>query len=305
MKERPHLSVMQEEVVAAFDGMQIHTFFDGTVGAGGHALAILEAHPEIKCYLACDRDPKAHEWAKKLLKPWQEKVDWIQGSFSDLSHFLRDKKISSIDGFLVDAGVSSMQLDQGERGFSFRFEGPLDMRMDPSHPLTAKEIVNRYSEKELERIFREYGEERQSKKAAEAIVKARKKKPIGTTMDLVRVLEPVLRKGALHPATLIFQALRIVVNDELGELLRGIEAAVTHLAPGGRMAFISFHSLEDRIVKHQIKGLEFRAAKKSKPESGCLKILTKKPLVPTRKECLANPRSRSAKLRIAEKIGDR
>lgn len=299
-----HLSVLKTEVVQAFEGVKIATFFDGTLGAGGHAEAILQAHPEIERYIGCDRDPKAHEIARKRLGSWGEKVEFVRGSYSDLDRFLDEKKIGFIDGFLIDIGVSSMQLDQRERGFSFKGDGPLDMRMDPENPLTAEEIVNRYPEKELDRIFWEYGEERQSRRAAQAIVQARKKRPIRSTAELVEIVKPVLKWGKIHPATLIFQALRIAVNDELGELEKGLESAIRRTGPGGRIAVISFHSLEDRIAKHRLKENEWKVQKRTGDERGCLKILTKKPIEPTEEECKQNPRSRSAKLRVAEKVGE-
>jgi 16S rRNA (cytosine1402-N4)-methyltransferase len=291
-----HISVLRDEVVQAFDGIEIKTFFDGTLGAGGHAKAILEAHPEIERYVGCDRDPTAHDIAKETLAPWEKKLELVRGSYSDIEKFLDERGIASIDGFLIDIGVSSMQLDGKERGFSFRFEGPLDMRMDPDSNLTAEQIVNEYNGKELEKIFREYGEESQARRAAEAIVFARKKRRIETTNELIEIVKPVLKWGKLHPATLIFQALRIVVNDELGELERGLEGAIKRVSPGGRLAVISFHSLEDRIVKHRLKD-----DVGTKRERGILEILTKRPIVPTEEECKRNPRSRSAKLRVAEK----
>lgn len=297
-----HIPVLREEVIAAFEGMQIKVFFDGTVGAGGHAEAILSTHPEIERYLACDRDPRAHELAKKRLERFGEKVEWIRGSYSDLPLFLEQKGLRTIDGFLIDIGVSSMQLDEGHRGFSFRFEGPLDMRMNPDSELTAEIIVNEYPKADLERIFWDYGEERQSRRAVEAIMQARKKKRIETTTELVAIVKPVLKWGSIHPATLIFQALRIAVNDELGELERGLDSAIERLSPDGRLAVISFHSLEDRIVKHRIKEMEYKAAKKDREAVGCLKILTKKPIEAGEIEAKSNPRSRSAKLRVAEKV---
>ncbi len=293
-----HESVLLAEVVEAFQGVALKTFFEGTLGAGGHAEAILSVHPEIERYLACDRDPKAHEIAKKRLASWGGEVEWIRGSYSELDHFLDERNIRSIDGYLIDIGVSSMQIDQAERGFSFRFEGPLDMRMDPRAELTAETIVNEYPERELDRLFWKYGEERQSRRAAEAIVKARKKRRIRTTTELIEIVKPVLHWGKLHPATLIFQALRIAVNDELGELEKGLDAAIRRLALGGRIAVISFHSLEDRIAKHRLKDLEF----KKRSGEGCLKILTKKPICPSMEESARNPRARSAKLRVAERV---
>ncbi len=300
----PHRSVLLHEVVQAFEGCSMPVFFDGTLGAGGHAEAILSAHPEIEHYLGCDRDPVAHAIAAKRLSSWEQKVEFIRGSYSEMGRFLDERKMDFVDGFLIDIGVSSMQLDVMERGFSFRGEGPLDMRMDPSSELTAEEIINSYAEKELERIFWEYGEEKQSRRAAAAIVQARKKKAIRTTDQLIEIVKPVLKWGKIHPATLIFQALRIAVNDELGELERGLDQAIARCRPGGRIAVISFHSLEDRIAKHRFKESEWKVAKRSRQQSGCLKILTKKPLEASDEECRDNPRSRSAKLRVVEKVSD-
>jgi 16S rRNA (cytosine1402-N4)-methyltransferase len=291
-----HVSVLRDEVVQAFEGLEINTFFDGTLGAGGHAEAILEAHPEIKRYIGCDRDPRAHELAVERLKRFGSKVELVRGSYSDMERFLDERKIDGIDGYLIDIGVSSMQLDEKHRGFSFRFDGPLDMRMDPDGDLTAEDIVNQYNEQEIARIFWEYGEERQSRRAAAAIVLARKKQRITTTQQLIDIVKPVLKWGKNHPATLIFQALRIVVNDELGELEKGLEAAIKRTNEGGRLAVITFHSLEDRIVKHRLKDQSG-----TKREPGQLEVLTKKPIIPSEKECSENPRSRSAKLRVAEK----
>jgi 16S rRNA (cytosine1402-N4)-methyltransferase len=281
-----HIPVLMREVLKVFEGKKLSVFFDGTLGAGGHAKAILQAHPEIKRYIACDRDPRAHELAKENLAPWLEKVEIIRGSYAEVIAQVAD----CIDGFLIDIGVSSMQLDERERGFSFMADAPLDMRMDPEGRLTAEEVVNRYSEKELARIIFEYGEERRSRQVAKAIVEARKKRRIRTTKELVEVIKPFATKGKLHPATLTFQALRIEVNDELGQLERGLKSAIEKTCPEGRLAVISFHSLEDRIVKNV-----FREAKES------LEILTKKPVGPAEDELRANPRSRSSKLRAAEK----
>lgn len=289
----PHISVLQAEVLEAFRGVSIPIFFDGTVGAGGHAAAILSEHPEIERYLACDRDATAHAQASARLAEWGKKVELIRGSYSELPRYLRERRLSHIHGFLIDVGISSMQIDTPQRGFSFRFDGPLDMRMDETASLTAEELVNRLSERELERIFHEYGEEPRARQAAQAVVHARRRRPLRTTTDLCKALEPALRRrGKLHPATLIFQALRIAVNDELGELARGLDAAIDALAPAGRLAVIAFHSLEDRIVKQKLK-TEAR-----------LSVLTKKPIVPGREEQRANPRARSAKLRVAEKRGE-
>lgn len=287
-----HVPVLLAAVLKTFEDVQLKVFFEGTVGAGGHAKAILEAHPEIERYLACDRDPAAHELAAAHLAPWGKKVEWIRGPYADLKEYLDEKKIGNIDGFFIDIGVSSMQLDVRQRGFSFQGDAPLDMRMDPESSLTAETIVNEMPEKELARIFFEYGEERRSRQVARAIVEARRKRRIRTTAELVAIVKPVTIWGKLHPATLVFQALRIAVNDELGQLKRGLDAAIERTREGGKIAAISFHSLEDRIVKNT-----FRDAKDQ------LEILTKKPIGPTVEELKENPRSRSAKLRAAEKRG--
>lgn len=299
----PHTSVLLREVVQAFEGVELKVFFEGTLGAGGHARAILATHPEIERYLGCDRDPRAHEEALISLSQWREKVEFIRASYSELPEILKERKIGCIQGFLIDVGVSSMQLDEKERGFSFRGDGPLDMRMDPGASLTAEKIVNQYPEAEISRILFEYGEERRSRQIAKAIVTLRKKKAIRTTAELVKIVEPIVGRSPIHPATRVFQALRIAVNDELGELERGLEAAIEQVSPGGRIVVISFHSLEDRIAKTAFKKNEWRPAKRGQEASGSLKILTKKPAIPTDEEIRANPRSRSAKLRIAEKIG--
>lgn len=282
-----HIPVLLREVLEVFANKELHTFFDGTLGAGGHAKAILEAHPEIERYIGCDRDPRAHALAKETLSPWGEKVEWVRGSYAE--------KVAevdgTIDGFLIDIGVSSMQFDEKERGFSFMGDAPLDMRMDPEGDLTAEIVVNRYPEKELARIFFEYGEERRSRQVAKAIVEARRKKRIQSTEDLVKIIKPVATRGKLHPATLVFQALRIEVNDELGQLEKGLKAAMEKMSSGGRMAVISFHSLEDRIVKNTFRDAKDRAI-----------LLTKKPMAASIEETRANPRSRSAKMRAIEVI---
>ncbi|MBX7066191.1 MAG: 16S rRNA (cytosine(1402)-N(4))-methyltransferase RsmH [Parachlamydiales bacterium] len=282
-----HIPVLLREVLEVFAGQNLRTFFDGTLGAGGHAKAILEAHPEIERYIGCDQDPRAHSIAKEVLSPWGKKVEFVRGQYAEQVAAVD----GCIDGFLIDIGVSSMQFDERERGFSFMGDAPLDMRMDPEGELTAAEVVNRYPEKELARIIFEYGEERRSRQVAKAIVDARRKRPIRTTGELVEIIKPVATRGKLHPATLVFQALRIEVNDELGQLERGLKAAIEKSCSGGRVAAISFHSLEDRIVKNV-----FRDAKDR------VKILTKKPIGPTAEEIRANPRSRSSKLRSCEKI---
>jgi 16S rRNA (cytosine1402-N4)-methyltransferase len=290
MEPASHLPVLLTEVLSLFAGRSIRFFFEGTVGGGGHAEAILIAHPEIECYMACDRDPAALQLARSRLARWEQKIEWIEGPFSQVGSYLEARGLSSVDGVLFDLGVSSMQLDTPERGFSFRFGAPLDMRMNPASLWTAERVINEFSQEELVHIFRTYGEEPRAAAVARAIVEARRSRRLSSTTQLLSVISRVLhRRGKIHPATRIFQALRIVVNDELGELERGLKGAIAHLAAGGRVAVISFHSLEDRIVKWRLK------------EEESLEILTKKPLGASVGERRLNPRSRSAKLRAAEK----
>ena len=282
-----HIPVLTSEVLNVFESLELRVFFDGTLGAGGHAKALLEAHPEVERYIGCDRDPRALELAEGVLAPWREKVEFVRGGYAEKVVEVK----GCIDGFLIDIGVSSMQLDEKERGFSFMADAPLDMRMDPEGRLTAEEVVNKYSEVELARIIYEYGEERRSRQVAKAIVEARRKRRIRTTGELVEIIKPFATKGKLHPATLTFQALRIAVNDELGQLERGLKGAAQKLCPGGRLAAISFHSLEDRIVKNVLRDAK-----------GLLKVLTKKPIGPSAEEMRKNRRSRSSKLRAAEAL---
>jgi 16S rRNA (cytosine1402-N4)-methyltransferase len=300
-----HLPILVTEVVKCFNEVKIDTFVDGTLGGGGHAKAILQSHPEINRYIGIDQDREALNIAYKNLQSWKEKIKLVEDNFGHLEKILEKEKIGQAEGFLFDIGVSSMQLDEVERGFSFSKEAYLDMRMDRRNGLTAEEVVNSLSERELEKIFWEYGEERAAEKIAKKIVERRKEKRIETTFDLVKIIEEVKKKrGRIHPATLIFQALRIYVNDELVHLKRGIEVAIDRLSIGGRIAIISFHSLEDRIVKDMFRD----EAKKNhvniyrqKVKLPKLAILTKKPITPSYKEIKDNPRSRSAKLRIVEK----
>lgn len=305
----PHISVLLNEVLQAFEPLHIQYFLDGTLGAGGHAEAILKAHPEIKAYIGMDQDPLAIEIASKRLSPWKEKLRLIPKNFVHLSSALSELGVSQLNGILLDLGVSSMQFDLPERGFSFTHNGPLDMRMNPNGPLTAADIVNTWSEKDLGYIFREYGEEKQWRKAANAICEGRKLGWIGTTHDLAELLRPLFswKKKGINPLTLIFQALRIAVNGELDVLEKTLSQALESLTPGGRLAVISFHSLEDRIVKNFIR---FACSDKMDTSglSGLfldkeptMKMVSKKPIAPGEDEVKSNPRSRSAKLRVAEK----
>lgn len=290
-----HEPILVEAFLSFFQHKQLRTFVDCTIGAGGHAQALLTQHPEIERLYGLDQDTLALEIAAETLRPFSDKVTLLQGNFRDLKDLVPEQQV---DGMFIDLGVSSMQLDRPEKGFSLYKEGPLDMRMDPSLDLTAEEVINRFSEKALGDIFRDLGEERRWRRAAKALVEARKKKRIKTTTDLTESLKHVLtwggRKGKkIHPMTLVFQALRIFVNDELGAIERVIPQAIEMLKPGGLLGVISFHSLEDRIVKHA-----FRQHAMEKQ----VMILTKKPLIADFEEIKRNPRSRSAKMRFVEKV---
>lgn len=284
-----HFPVLLKEFIEVFKNKQIQIFFDGTLGAAGHAMAILEDHPEINMFIGFDQDKDALDIANENLKHWMNKVKLVHANFRELDKILDDMEIKYCDAMFFDLGVSSMQFDIGKRGFSFRFDAELDMRMDKNNPLTAKEIINSWTESELERIFREYGEERKSKKAARQIIDKRKKKTINTTFELIEVLKPVLGWAQkINPVTRIFQALRICVNDELNAVKEGLKKAIDRLNEDGLIAVISFHSLEDRIVKHLFKG------------DDRLEIITKKPIRPSFEE--KNRRARSAKMRVAKKV---
>jgi len=291
-----HKPILIDPFLSFFQDKQIRVFIDGTVGAGGHAKALLEKHPEIECFYGFDQDALALQIAAETLKPFGEKVRLIQGNFRNMKRLVPEGKV---EGIFLDMGLSSMQLDRPEKGFSLYKEGPLDMRMDGSQDLDAARVVNTFSEKELGDIFREFGEEPRWRSAAKAIVEARKKKRIKTTTDLTESLKYVLTWGGrrgkkIHPMTLVFQALRIYVNDELGAIEEAIPQAINLLKPGGRLGVITFHSLEDRIVKHAFKN--YAGQEKQ------LILLTKKPLVADLAEIKRNPRSRSAKMRFVEKL---
>ncbi len=303
----PHLSVLLDEVVESFSPVNLEYFVDGTLGAGGHSAQILGQHPEIKQFLGVDQDPDALEIASERLAEWSGKAVFQRGNFSELKEHLVKNGMEKVDGILLDLGVSSMQFDRPERGFSLQKDGPLDMRMDPEEPLTAEEILNTWSEAELGRLFKRYGEEKRWRAAARAVVAAR---PLHRTLELVEVLTSVLgrpRRGKIHPATLVFQALRLAVNKEIERVESVIPQAIDCLRPGGRLAVISFHSLEDRIVKQQFRYLA--DDKESSRGIGgvflskepVVNLITRKPIVPGEKEIEHNPRSRSSKLRVVEK----
>lgn len=339
-EEAPHISVLLNEVLQYFSGRQVKVYVDCTLGAGGHAVSIARQHQEMRHLVGIDLDPLAHQLARQRLDREGRdglEVHLLRGNYSEVLPKLQGLPSGSlaghVDAMLMDLGVSSMQLDTASRGFSFAADGPLDMRLDPSAPLSAADIVNGWSEAQLGRALLEYGEEKQWRVVARRIAEAREASPILTTQQLVRAVGQTVFGGRdkrgggrggkggarqIHPATRTFQALRIAVNDELGQLEAALPAAISCLAPGGRLAVISFHSLEDRLVKHAF----LRAAGRPTPEDEELTysqegmaqveamraaavgdIVTRRPLMAGPDETAANPRSRSAKLRVFERFG--
>lgn len=307
----PHTPVLLDEVLAYLEPEPGKTYVDATLGAGGHAEAVLR-HMADGQLIGIDQDPLALGIARKRLQPFGDSVQLIQGNFSELSRLLPSESKPVTGGILADIGVSSMQIDTAERGFSFNKDAPLDMRMAPNAGLTAETIINTYGEEDLVRIFSDYGEEHLSKTLARDIVQRRRSKPFKTTVELSGFIADVYKQRGkhekIHPATRVFQALRIEVNDELGHLRRFLESLSALLAPGARIVIISFHSLEDRIIK-QFFQAESRdcICPPRLPICQCghkatLKILTGKPVTATAEEAKANPRARSAKLRAALRV---
>lgn len=297
---QPHVSVLGAEVQALL-GEPLRAapgswWFDGTLGAGGHAALLLEACPDARL-LGCDRDPDALALAGARLAPFGERVTLVRAAYADGPAIARERGLGPFAAALLDLGVSSMQLDRPERGFAFSRAGPLDMRMDPQGPVTARDLVHDLPEGELADVIYQLGEERLSRRIARAIVAARRVGPIETTDALAEIVKRAVPRPRgyerIHPATRTFQALRMAVNDELGQLARALPDLWDLLAPGGRLAVISFHSLEDRPVKEFV-----RARKQDKTG----RPLTKKPIRPTDEECDRNPRARSAKMRVVEKL---
>ena len=284
---------MLKEVLDGLDLKPGDTFIDGTVGLGGHAAAVWQHIAPNGRLLAIDRDARNLKLARERLSSFGEGIVFAQGSYAEVKKMAYEHAISSVHGILLDLGYASSHVEDSVRGFSFQNEGPLDMRYDVSGELTAEIVVNSGTAEELAEIFRRYGEETQALKIAKAICEARKKERFTTTTQLADFIASVVpRHGRIHPATKVFQALRIAVNDELGELERALPDLVDMLEPGGRLAIISFHSLEDRLVKLFIKEQVARGVGMS---------LTKRVLQPSREEVRSNPRARSAKLRIFEK----
>jgi 16S rRNA (cytosine1402-N4)-methyltransferase len=305
--DTPHRSVLYKEIIHALQPKGGGRYVDGTLGAGGHARGIMEACAPDGQLLGLDVDPQALAIARRILAPYEDRIHLAQASYTSLSDQLAKLGWDAVDGIVLDLGASSMQFDTPERGFSFMQDAPLDMRFGPHGSQTAADIVNSYSERELADLIYEYGEERDSRKIARAIVKAR---PLHTTRELVAAIESVSpRRGdRVHPATRTFQALRIAVNEELASIKEVLPQAVAALGRGARLAVISFHSLEDRIVKdffrEQSRDLINPPYEQiyEQERSAVLKEVNRKPIVPSDDEIQNNPRARSAKLRIAEKL---
>jgi 16S rRNA (cytosine1402-N4)-methyltransferase len=278
-------------------------YCDATLGAGGHALAVLERSAPDGRLVGLDRDPSAIATAGERLQPFGDRVTLVHARFSEARDVLERLEMIPVDGFLVDLGVSSPQLDRAERGFSFRQDGPLDMRMDPTQGETAAELLRRVDEEELTRIIRDLGEERHAARVARAIIDARRAGPVETTGQLAAVVARAVprHEPGKNPATRTFQALRITVNDELGEIDRFLAVAADCLRPGGRLVVIAFHSLEDRIVKRRLRELAGRGGG-APARPACLRLLTKHVVVPGDDERRRNPRARSARLRAAERL---
>ncbi len=313
-KYKGHIPVLLDEVIENFDPKPNQNFVDCTLGGGGHSLAIIKLTGPSGKALGIDLDEQAVEVAKLKVKNEKLKVDRliaIQGNYKNLKNIVHQNNFENISGILLDLGFSSMEMDDSEKGLSFRYDAPLDMRFG-EEGITAGEVINNFKEKELEDIFRTYGEERFSGRIARIICEVRKEKSIKTTFELIdaikRVIPGKFQHGRIHFATKVFQALRIFVNQELDNLKIVLPQAIDLLLPGGRLVVISFHSLEDRIVKEFFKR-ESRdcICPKEMPICQCdhkakLKILNKKPIIPKEGEAKINPRSRSAKLRVAVKL---
>ncbi|MEE0970493.1 MAG: 16S rRNA (cytosine(1402)-N(4))-methyltransferase RsmH [Clostridia bacterium] len=307
-----HRSVLLDECIEGLNIKPNGIYVDGTAGGGGHSYHIASALTDGGRLIAIDQDSAAIEAAGKRLAPFSDRVTLVRRNFSEVGEVCAELGIENIDGILMDLGVSSYQLDTPERGFSYNSDAPLDMRMDNRNPLDASVVVNSYSEEKLREIIYSYGEERFGGRIASEIVKSRKDSPIETTGELVDIIKRAMpaaaKQGGHHPAKRTFQAIRIEVNSELGVITPAIESAVRLLGEGGRIAIITFHSLEDRIVKQAYTSLSSGCTcPKDFPVCVCgnkpkLKVVTKKPILPSEKELEENPRSRSAKLRVAEKL---
>jgi len=303
-----HLPVLLQQTISSLQPGPGKIFLDGTVGGGGHALALLKAGASV---IGCDQDPEALAEAARKLEHFSDRVRLVESNFADVIEKSPVHEVNEFDGILLDLGVSSHQLDTPSRGFSFAGDGPLDMRMGPHVQRTAADVVNESSQEELAKIFFVFGEESAGRRLASRIVKVRTRMPLRTTRDLVEVIESVIpKRGPKHPATKAFQALRIAVNGELDALELGLRRLSPHVKMGGRMAVITFHSLEDRIVKHY-----FRAVSQEwidRPEwstprrnpAFAFRLVTARPIEPGEEEVGRNSRARSAKLRVIERISN-
>jgi 16S rRNA (cytosine1402-N4)-methyltransferase len=301
-----HYSVMLPEVLDALQPASGEVYVDGTFGAGGYTSAILD---KADCtVVAIDRDPDAKTRAQTLKAKYGERLIFVQGCFGDVETLLRSVGFEKVDGFVLDLGVSSMQINEADRGFSFRFDGPLDMRMDNTSGQSAADLVNSMPEKDLADMIYKYGEERHSRRIAKNIVLIRREKKFATTAELaeaVRSVVPKSRKDEIDPATRTFQALRIAVNDELGELERALDSAARILKYSGRLVVVSFHSLEDGMVKQYLRDASdakpqgSRHMPEAKKSASLFKLISKKAKKPSEQEVRENSRSRSARLRAA------
>lgn len=311
MDEPRHISVLLDECIENLNIKPDGIYLDGTLGLGGHSYQIA-SRLDAGRLICIDRDETAIERSSRRLAPFADRITYVHGNFSDAAEILERLGIDSVDGMLFDLGVSSPQLDEIQRGFSYMGDAPLDMRMDGSAGLTAYEVVNTWPEERLNRILWDYGEERYARRITAAILAHRAEKPITTTLELVDIIKGAMPAAALrekqHPAKRTFQAIRIAVNDELGAISAMMETAPDKLKKGGRLCVISFHSLEDRIVKSGINARENGCTcPREAPICTCgfvqtLKSVTRKPILPSEEEIEKNPRSRSAKLRVAERV---
>ncbi len=310
--ELKHITVLLDETVENLNVKPEGTYVDCTLGGGGHSFEIVKALGSGGQLIGIDQDEIALETAKKRLEPYLDKVTLVRDNFKNVKKALYYRDFEEIDGIIFDLGFSSLQVDDEERGFSYQADAELDMRMDQRQQLTAKEIVNSWSEKEIYRIINEYGEDKWASRIAQFIVRERQKKSLQTTQELVDIIKAAIpasarRKGS-HPAKRTFQALRIAVNDELGVLKKALQDCIDLLKPGGRICIISFHSLEDRMVKQFFRDLAKDCiCPKNLPVCVCnikpiLKVITRKPITPSKEELEKNPRARSAILRVAEKL---
>ena len=314
MSEFTHRPVLLQECIDSLNIRPEGTYLDGTLGRAGHSREIARRLEGAGRLICVDRDQAALDAARERLAPWMDRVTLIHSNFDQIDAILDRLELPGVDGMLFDLGVSSPQLDDGSRGFSYLVDAPLDMRMDREEGLTAADVVNTWPQEELRRILSQYGEERYAPQIAAAVVRRRERAPIATTLELVEVIKGAMPARALkekqHPAKRSFQAIRIAVNDELASVERMIQRAVPRLNRGGRLAVITFHSLEDRIVKTGLA--QFARGCTCPPDfpvcvcgkTPDIRLVHKKPILPAPGEIEENPRARSAKLRVAEKLKD-